>query len=124
MKKYIIAAATIMAINNSPTFAHETVIPGNMRSDHGGKADKGVEQSSANEKELASESTQAKGEVRVSPEPTADRGQCGNVACALAGWIHQLNQPPEVNNPTNGASYATSGDLAAFTAESSQVGAG
>ena len=71
MKKYIIAAATIMAINNSPTFAREFVKNlGQQRTEYGGGlADKGAEISSAIEKEQGSVSTQGTGDALSNTRP-------------------------------------------------------
>ena len=74
MKKYIIAAATIMAINNSPTFAHGEVTTGQARTDHAHYADQPPVLSSANEKEQVPEITQAQGGERGRTERPFEQG--------------------------------------------------
>ena len=75
MKKYIIAAATIMAINNSPMFAQAKLTTGYFSKNMAGNTDQGAEKSSAKEKEQPPESTPAKGKARGSKVPRADQDE-------------------------------------------------
>ena len=73
MKKYIIAAATIMAINNSPTFAQAKISTGYISKKTAGNTDLGAEKSSATEKEQPTESTTAEGKAQGRKAPGADQ---------------------------------------------------
>ena len=74
MKKYIIAAATIMAINNSPTFAQGKVTTGHALASKANYPDQPTELSSANEKEQVPEITQAQGGERGRTERPFEQG--------------------------------------------------
>ena len=86
MKKYIITAATIMAINNSPTNAHGEVTTGDALTDKADNPDQGAE-IRGERNEQAKVISQASGAARGSSGPIVERGRSASDAYHLAGSI-------------------------------------
>ena len=70
MKKYIITAATIMAINNSPTNAHEAGNPAYAQAEMPGSTVQGAEISLGKTKNKLQRATHQRGRADAQPGPT------------------------------------------------------